>query len=171
MNKPYVFCPYCGSHLTEILEEGTLNKHCIVCQWTHYQHSHISTAAIIIDYQKNKVLLVQRAQDPHKGLWSLPAGFSNLGEHPGDTIKREVKEETGLTVIDLSFLEMNIALDDHRCPAQLIHYFHATVAGKISFNPNENLAVRWFSYDNLPKLAWNTQVVVLRKFIGKLTGV
>lgn len=158
--------------MTDILEEGTLKKHCKSCLWTHYQHSHISTAAIVLDQQKNKILLVQRAQEPHKGLWSMPAGFCDLGEHPNDTIIREVREETGLTVLDLRFLEMNIAYDDHRCPAQLIHYFHATVApGKISFDPKENLTVDWFTYDKLPKLAWETQVNVIKKFIRRLTGV
>ena len=42
--------------------------------------------------------MVRRANDPGAGLWSLPGGRVEHGEYIGDALRREVAEETGLTV-------------------------------------------------------------------------
>jgi len=44
------------------------------------------------------VLLVRRAQPPYAGLWSLPGGKTEANETAGDTVRRELKEETGIEV-------------------------------------------------------------------------
>ena len=56
----------------------------------------IGVGAIII--HQSKILIVKRANEPAKGLWSIPGGVVELGEHLHGAIKREVKEETGLEV-------------------------------------------------------------------------
>jgi 8-oxo-dGTP diphosphatase len=48
--------------------------------------------------QDGKVLLIQRGKDPYKGYWSLPSGGIEPGERLRETVKREVREETGLEV-------------------------------------------------------------------------
>jgi 8-oxo-dGTP diphosphatase len=42
------------------------------------------------------VLLVKRARAPFAGLWSLPGGKTEVNEAPRDTVRRELKEETGI---------------------------------------------------------------------------
>jgi ADP-ribose pyrophosphatase YjhB (NUDIX family) len=43
------------------------------------------------------VLLARMAPDhPDAGLWTLPGGGVEFGEHPDDTVLRELREETGL---------------------------------------------------------------------------
>ena len=56
----------------------------------------IGVGAVIID--QSKILVVKRANEPAKGLWSVPGGVVELGEHLHKALKREVKEETGLEV-------------------------------------------------------------------------
>jgi ADP-ribose pyrophosphatase YjhB (NUDIX family) len=46
-----------------------------------------------------RLLMVQRGNDPHRGLWSLPGGRIEHGESPEDAVRREVREETGLDVL------------------------------------------------------------------------
>jgi 8-oxo-dGTP diphosphatase len=43
-----------------------------------------------------KVLLIQRRNPPHVGLWSPPGGKMNPGESPTRCVLREFYEETGL---------------------------------------------------------------------------
>jgi ADP-ribose pyrophosphatase YjhB (NUDIX family) len=45
-----------------------------------------------------RLLLVQRAREPGRGLWSLPGGRVEPGEDDAAALAREVAEETGLTV-------------------------------------------------------------------------
>lgn len=55
---------------------------------------HFIAAKALIVYQ-NKILLLQ---DAARGLWGLPGGRSQQGENLQETLIREVREETGLTV-------------------------------------------------------------------------
>jgi 8-oxo-dGTP diphosphatase len=52
--------------------------------------------AIAID--DGRLLMVQRGSDPGRGLWSLPGGRLEHGEYLADALRREVLEESGLTV-------------------------------------------------------------------------
>ena len=47
---------------------------------------------------RGRVLLVQRAQAPLQGRWSIPGGLVELGENLESAVRRELKEETGLLV-------------------------------------------------------------------------
>jgi 8-oxo-dGTP diphosphatase len=45
-----------------------------------------------------RLLLVQRANEPGRGLWSLPGGRVEPGEDDAAALVREMAEETGLVV-------------------------------------------------------------------------
>jgi ADP-ribose pyrophosphatase YjhB (NUDIX family) len=45
-----------------------------------------------------RLLLVQRANDPGRGRWSIPGGRVEPGETDAEALVREVAEETGLRV-------------------------------------------------------------------------
>ncbi|MEZ5283437.1 MAG: NUDIX hydrolase [Vicinamibacterales bacterium] len=46
----------------------------------------------------DRALIVRRAQEPRKGEWSLPGGVVELGETLEEALRREISEETGLSV-------------------------------------------------------------------------
>lgn len=56
----------------------------------------VAVGAIVV--KDGRLLMVRRAHDPGAGLWSLPGGRVEHGEYLGDALRREVAEETGLTV-------------------------------------------------------------------------
>ena len=47
-------------------------------------------------FKGNRVLLVRRANEPSKGLWSVPGGCIELGETMEEAVRRELQEETGV---------------------------------------------------------------------------
>jgi 8-oxo-dGTP diphosphatase len=54
--------------------------------------------AVVTDCE-GRLLLVQRANEPGRGLWSVPGGRVEPGESPQEAVVREVEEETGLPVV------------------------------------------------------------------------
>jgi 8-oxo-dGTP diphosphatase len=54
--------------------------------------------ALVYDEQ-HRLLVVRRANEPGRGLWSIPGGRVEPGEDDVTAVAREVAEETGLTVV------------------------------------------------------------------------
>lgn len=53
--------------------------------------------AVVLD-AAGRLLMIRRGHEPHAGLWSLPGGRVEAGETLEQAVRREVLEETGLTV-------------------------------------------------------------------------
>jgi ADP-ribose pyrophosphatase YjhB (NUDIX family) len=105
------------------------------------------------------VLLVRRghAESPWYDAWCAPGGFCEVGEHPIQTLEREVYEETGLRVEATAYLGVwvdayadSAAAED----AEVINvgYYRARVVGSGgSVDPAEVSEVAWFAWDELPE--------------------
>ena len=76
----------------------------------------VGVGALIID--GDRILLVERGQEPLKGWWSLPGGLLELGEKLTDAICREVLEETGLIVEPVAFHEIFERIIPGKAPDQ-----------------------------------------------------
>lgn len=58
----------------------------------------VGQKAIVLN-SENKILVLQRSdKSPMGGKWSLPGGGLEDGEEPYESIKREINEETTLTI-------------------------------------------------------------------------
>lgn len=62
-------------------------------------------------FRARKVLLVQRANAPFQGLWSLPGGRVRFGERLEAAVRREVEEETGIALPRYAFYCLHEAID------------------------------------------------------------
>ncbi|WDR05122.1 NUDIX domain-containing protein [Devosia rhodophyticola] len=64
--------------------------------------STLPNAASVALIRSGKVLLIQRAFAPYQNLWTLPGGRIEPDETIEQCAAREIKEELGLTVFDLT---------------------------------------------------------------------
>jgi 8-oxo-dGTP diphosphatase len=84
-------CPRC---LTS-LEHAERSACCPSCGLEEYANPAPTASALIRD-ERGRILLARRAHDPGAGLWDLLGGFMDEGEEPLETLRRELREETGL---------------------------------------------------------------------------
>ncbi|MFH0962352.1 MAG: NUDIX hydrolase [archaeon] len=63
----------------------------------------VGSAAVVVD-GKGRILLGKRNKVNYRGKWVLPGGGVNWGETLENAVKREISEETGLSVDVVRFL-------------------------------------------------------------------
>ena len=88
------FCMQCGHPLETRDVGGTPRRACTACDFVHWGAFSIGVGALVV--RAGKLLLVRRAQPPGKGFWTNPGGYIEQTEPIGETIVREVREETGV---------------------------------------------------------------------------
>ena len=140
------FCQRCGHRLSEKIVEGTARPFCESCE--HVVFLDPKVAAVVLVTCGDKLVLVRRGIDPAMGRWSFPAGFVDRGETVEDAAKREVMEETGLTI----GLDGLVGVySSHDSPVVLVVY-SATVLGGALRAGHDATDVRLLPPDELPDL-------------------
>jgi acetyl-CoA carboxylase carboxyl transferase subunit beta len=127
-----------------------------------------AVGAIVWRAADGAVLLVQRANPPLAGRWTLPGGKVEPGETPAEAIVREVREETGLDVRVLRHLERvelgGFVIDEIEC-ALAAPALDTPRAG------DDASDVRWASLDELAALDVNAEAVAVLERAAALRGV
>lgn len=108
------------------------------------------------------VLLIERGQPPFIGTWALPGGWVEEEEPVDEAGARELREETGLSNVDLR--QLFTIGDPGRDPrgwcatvvyvALIDHRDHPVRAG------DDAAHAAWFSLDELPQLAFDHDKVM-----------
>lgn len=97
-------CQRCGERVHAVQRHDRLRPVCPVCDFTAFYDPKISAATIIeID---GRIVMMKRAGDPGRGLWTFPSGFVDRGEPVRVAAAREVLEEVGIVVRDLELLDI-----------------------------------------------------------------
>lgn len=144
----YRFCPRCGQPLTQQESFGRLRPVCAACGFVHFRDPKVAAAVLLTD--QDRVLLVQRAVDPRRGYWALPAGFVEVDELPHEAAAREALEETGLHVDVGNLLRIRRMTNPDK-PGLLLTYQGRVIGGDLQAHDDVS-AARWFSANEIP---WN----------------
>lgn len=102
----------------------------------------------IVRAQDGRLLLLRHRLWPAGGQWGFPSGFAQRGETFQETVVREVREETGLTVRVGRLLELRSGF---RYRVEV--YFEAALVGGtdgLVLDQREILEARLFTLDALP---------------------
>ena len=98
----------------------------------------IRLALVVLHDAHGRVLVQLREPDkPYGGMWGLVGGHIDPGEAPEDAARREVREETGFAVGDLTPFGHVIAGGLER------FVYHARAGGEVV--PGEGVAYEWLS--------------------------
>ncbi|RJG47888.1 NAD(+) diphosphatase [Motilimonas pumila] len=141
------FCGRCGNTMTHIDWELALK--CYDCG--HRCYPRISPCIIVAIRKDKRILLANhvRHNQPGNEIFTTLAGFVEAGETLEQCVQREVFEEAGIKVKNISYVKSQ----PWPFPHSLMMGFVADYdSGDIHIDPNELQAADWFSFDQLPLL-------------------
>ena len=129
-----------------------------------YPRPAITVDAVVFSKEKNglEVLLIQRGNEPWKGMWAVPGGFLEVNETCEDGAKRELEEETGVRNVDLKQYHVFDAVD--RDPRERIitvaHYGFADKRKHPVKGSDDAQDAKWFDVTNLPPTAADHKQII-----------
>ena len=115
-----------------------------------------------LDDDRLEVLLIERGRPPFLGCWAIPGGFVDPPESLEDAARRELCEETGLR--DLSIEQLQTFGDPGRDPrghtVSVAYYGVVRLAEHVVAGADDASDARWFSLDDLQRLAFDHDIVL-----------
>jgi ADP-ribose pyrophosphatase YjhB (NUDIX family) len=159
---PMNFCSNCGSKLSRRVPAGdSLPRYvCDACGTIHYQNPLIVVGTIPV--WEDRILLCKRAIEPRYGLWTLPAGFMELGETTSQAALRETREEAKAEVeLGDAFTLLSVPHVDQ------VHLFYRARLREPNFGAGEEtLEVGLFGRKDIPwnAIAFRTVATTLKYF-------
>jgi ADP-ribose pyrophosphatase YjhB (NUDIX family) len=86
-------------------------------------------AVLAVVLRGERVLIVQRAQQPNAGRWGFPGGVLELGETVAEGAMRELYEETGIVAEPAGWLNVHDAVSRDDDGKVQFHYVLIAVRG------------------------------------------
>lgn len=112
----------------------------------------VSSHAVIYN-DKNEILLTKRASEPKKEFWFPPGGAIDLGETIVEGVKREILEETCISVKNLQYVDYIDAITRDKDMKVAYHYavfiFVADYDTGIIVAQDDALDVKWVSEETI----------------------
>ena len=99
--KVLQYCPKCGAKAIQFI--GTKLVLCRSCDFEFYFNVATAAGALITD-DRGRLMVIERAREPKKGMWDLPGGFVDSGESVEASLRREIQEELVLEIASMEFL-------------------------------------------------------------------
>jgi ADP-ribose pyrophosphatase YjhB (NUDIX family) len=94
-------CPSCAA--PRRAEADAVRFICDACGFVYYYNVAVSASCVVVA-PDGLVLFIRRAREPGKDKLALPGGFVDRGETAEHAAMREVREETGVTLLVVDFL-------------------------------------------------------------------
>lgn len=150
-HRKHQYCSACGA-ATRIVEAGH-QRHCDACGADHFPRTDPAVIMLITDDQ-DRALLGRQTAWP-EGRFSTLAGFVEPGESLIDAVRREVHEEVGVHVNEVSYADSQ----PWPFPASLmLGFFGHTTDTDLRADGAEIAEARWFSRAEITDLTHRDQI-------------
>ncbi len=134
---------------------------CPNCDWIFFPDPKVAAGVFVC--HGGQLLLARRANQPKRGLWTLPIGFVDAGEDPKRAAERECFEETGFKVQVTELLTV-LSGRTHSRGADIIIFYRADIlSGELSPGDDVDKA-DFFPFDDLPSLAFDSTKTVISQY-------
>ncbi len=152
-HETHRFCARCGAP-TEVGQAGHVRV-CPVCGGHHFPRTDPAVIMLITDDQ-DRALLGRQPVWP-EGRFSTLAGFVEPGETLGDAVRREVMEEVGIEVGDVTYA----ASQPWPFPSSLmLGFFGKALAYDIAVDQDEIAEARWFTRDEVTEMTASSELLL-----------
>lgn len=168
----YKFCPVCGGNLKYIDFDNSKLPVCEKCKFQFFLNPYPCATAII--FQEDKILLTKRAHEPGKDTWDLPGGFMKKGETIEAGLKRELKEELNIDLINLKYYGSKVNDTSYLLNGinynLILSYFCCQFEGTLEPN-SEILEWKFFDLRELPEVYFGCHKEILEELTNQLPVV
>ncbi|RKS86860.1 NAD+ diphosphatase [Orbus hercynius] len=143
--RSHKYCGYCGHQM-----HLSTTEWCCLCAKCHQRYyPQISPSIIVAIRNKNKILLAKHTRHAQEDLYTVLAGFVEVGETMEQAVVREVYEESKVAIKNIRYVASQPwPFPNSMMMAYLADYDH----GEISVDPSELVEAHWYHYSELPKI-------------------
>lgn len=157
------FCSRCGQQAVAHPHEFCMR--CPACNYSQYPR--IQPCVIVAIIKDHQQILLARSALRHSAMFSLIAGFVEVGETLEQAVAREVLEEVGLSIKNIKYM----GSQPWPFPSNLMLGFTAEyAAGELKLQEDEIAEAGFFDFDQLPPLppkgsiaSWIVEQVITRQ--------
>lgn len=163
-DRTHQFCGQCGARTVyHAVDRAT---QCPECGLINYPRI---APAVIVAVERDDAILLARSPHFPAAFFSVLAGFVEAGESLEETIRREIREEVGITVDDIRYF----GSQSWPFPNSLMLGFTARhTGGEIVIDPAEVAEAGWFRWDALPRIPPRLSIArqLIDAFVAKHGG-
>lgn len=160
--RSFKHCKSCGGPVEYRVpvDDNRDRATCTLCGHVHYENP-LNVVGTVPAWG-DEVLLCRRNIEPRYGLWTLPAGFMELGETVAEGAVRETVEEAGARIeLEGLYAVLNVV------KVGQVHLFYRARLLDTDFAPGpETIEARLFREDSVPwdQIAFRTVRETLRRY-------
>jgi NAD+ diphosphatase len=163
-DRTHRYCGRCGTPTRNKGDERA--KECPQCGYVAYPRVSPAMMALVT---RGREILLARSHRFVNGVYSALAGFVEPGETIEDCVRREVREEVGVEVDDITYFASQSWAFPH---SLMIAYTAEHAGGDIRLEDAEIADARWFALDALPPLPPNVSIArrLIDATVARLRG-
>lgn len=141
------------------------------------EHRHLGVYGLIIE--NDNIVLIKKCAGPYTGKLDLPGGSFEFGEKPEETLKRELKEEIGIELINYELFDANSVRITFERNGELFDSHHIGIFYRVTSYKNEikkevtiteenndSLGAEFYEIDTLKKEKLSPIVILELEKIG-----